>query len=547
MIKYFITLIFGGFIGITSNAQSLLWSKSAGGFGTSDPLSQCTDVSGNTYITGLIEGFGQIVIFGTDTFNCPLNSDVFIAKYDINGNVLWAKTAGGTNTIDGSLSVALDTTGNIFITGFFRCPSIIFGTYTLTNTGGGSGGSNIFIVKYNSNGNVIWAKNIGGIAGVYSDTGCSISTDKSGNVFISGSFNSPMLTFGTYTLTHSFGTSSTSVFIAKYDNNGNVLWAKQGTGSSSKYNYCYSVCTDVNGNSFISGSFLSPMISFGTYTLSNPSLSNVFLVKYDINGNVQWAKSSTASGGGGGQTYSGSTDVNGNIYITGDYINPSFAFSTYSLTSNGQEDIFLTKYDTNGNVLWAKSFGGINRDVGWAICTFTNGLYVTGGFGSPITFGTTTLTPTASDPMFVTRFDLNGNVDCAINVGGGGEDNCGVGIDKYGNLYVSSDDYNVSYETAFVKKYSSCPSLAGIESIYKEGITVRIYPNPNNGSFKIQIDNEINNGELILINSLGQKVYEQTVRQGINNINTSDLAKGLYNYILLQDKQKIKDGKLVVD
>ncbi len=76
---------------------------------------------------------------------------------------------------------------------------------------------------------------------------------------------------------------------------------------------------------------------------------------------------------------------------------------------------------------------------------------------------------------------------------------------------------------------------------------VKIYPNPNNGLFTLKIDEEIKNAEIILFNSLGQRVYEQTVIQGLNTINTNNLAKGLYNYILLQDKQKVDAGKLSVE
>src|SRR5260221_409050 len=101
---------------------------------------------------------------------------------------LWAKSAGGISH-DRCNGICTDVSGNIYITGWFGAP-IVFGTTTLTSTGS----QDIFIAKYDASGNVIWAKSAGGI---YSDQGISVSTDAGGNVFISGSFSSTSINFGT--------------------------------------------------------------------------------------------------------------------------------------------------------------------------------------------------------------------------------------------------------------------------------------------------------------------------------------------------------------
>ncbi len=88
--------------------------------------------------------------------------------------------------------------------------------------------------------------------------------------------------------------------------------------------------------------------------------------------------------------------------------------------------------------------------------------------------------------------------------------------------------------------------FAGIEENNKNSF-IKLFPNPNNGLFVLRIDNEIENGELILINSIGQKIYEQKIIQGTNDIKTNGLSLGLYNYILLQNNQKIANGKLVIE
>src|SRR3989338_2819744 len=127
----------------------------------------------------------------------------------------WAKSAGGASW-DLGYSVSTDASGNVYMTGRFNISTITFGTTTLTN----AGDYDIFIVKYDAAGNVLWAKSAGGTS---SDVGTCVSTDASGNVLMTGSFQSPAITFGTTTLT-SVGYGD--IFIVKFDATGNILWAK---------------------------------------------------------------------------------------------------------------------------------------------------------------------------------------------------------------------------------------------------------------------------------------------------------------------------------
>lgn len=89
--------------------------------------------------------------------------------------------------------------------------------------------------------------------------------------------------------------------------------------------------------------------------------------------------------------------------------------------------------------------------------------------------------------------------------------------------------------------------FTGINEINKNSIASKIYPNPSNGSFKLKIDSEIEKGEIILMNSLGQKVHEQKILTGENQINTNSLAKGLYHYLLLENKKQIGNGKIAIE
>lgn len=116
-----------------------------------------------------------------------------------------------------------------------------------------------------------------------------------------------------------------------------------------------------------------------------------------------------------------------------------------------------------------------------------------------------------------------------------------ITIDGANNI-VFSDTYNQRIRTIC---QTSC--ISGLNESQNNSLQINVFPNPNNGSFKLQIDNQIENGEIILISLLGQIVHRQKISQGANSIITSDFAKGLYNYIILRDKGQIGNGKLTID
>lgn len=174
-------------------------------------------------------------------------------------NWQWAKNAGGAS-LDYAYSVATDVNGNTYVAGGFQSSSITFGTATLANAGGGSV-SDMFIVKYDATGNVLWAKSAGGTS---ADDAYSIITDASGNVYVVGYFQSSSITFGSTTLTNA---GAYDMFIVKYDASGNVLWAKSAGGTN--HDAANSVITDASGNVYVAGYFQSSSITFGSATLTN--------------------------------------------------------------------------------------------------------------------------------------------------------------------------------------------------------------------------------------------------------------------------------------
>ncbi|MBI3502269.1 MAG: T9SS type A sorting domain-containing protein [Bacteroidetes bacterium] len=533
-------------------SSNWLWAKSAAGTGGDEGYSVSADAIGNVYVTGSFTS--PTITFGTTTLtNTNNNAEVFITKYDANGNVLWAKSATGTG-VDEGYSVSTDAGGNVFVTGYFWSPTITFGSTTLTN----AGGFDVFIAKYDSNGNVLWANNTGGTA---DDVGTSVSADAGGNVFLTGYFKSTAITFGSTTLTN---TGFDNIFIVKYDANGNALWAKSAGGTGAFSVVGFSASANAAGNVFVTGGFGgSPTVTFGSTTLTNSGGGDVFVAKYDSGGNVVWVKSVGGTGGDYGNSVS--ADTSGDVFVTGRFTSPTLTFGSTTLTNIGTADVFVAKYDSNGNVLWVKGAGGVNWDEAYSASADASGnVFVTGKFDSPtITFGSTTLTPPPAnctpqcDPIFIVKYDATGNVLCASALASGGDDQNGVSADPFGNAYITSDFYAIPFivgsdtltltgaENVFVAKYH-CDNTSAINELSNKE-RIFISPNPFSTQTTLQTDNLLHNATLTVYNFFGQTVAQ------IKNINgqtvtfsRDNLASGLYFVRLTEENKTIAVDKLVI-
>jgi len=418
-----------------------LWAKSAKGANIDRARTVSTDDKGNVYVVGWFDSdsitFASTTLIKTSGFGY----DIFIAKYNPNGDVLWAKSAEGIMN-DLAVSVSTDDKGNVYVTGYFWS-SITFGSTTLINAGTNS--YDIFLVKYDSSGNVLWAKSAGGAG---DDKTNSVSTDAGGNVYVAGSFGSSFITFGSTTLINADPAGHLDIFITKYDGNGNVLWAKSAGGIINDEPQCIS--TDVRGNVYITGSFQNSSITFGSIVLTNSGIfGDIFITKYDSNGNVLWAKS---EGGLDDDEARSVSNSGGNLYITGWFKSPYITFGSTTLinANSGVPDMFITKYNSEGDVLWAKGTGGGNFDYANSVATDDAGnVYQTGYFySSSVTFGSTTLANAGGSDIFITKYDGNGNIIWVKSPSGASDDQThSVSTFVGGDVYVAG--YFASSEITF--------------------------------------------------------------------------------------------------
>ncbi len=466
-----------------SKAQTWAWAKSAGGMTKVESYAIAIDKWGNSYITGYFEDsirFGPVTLHNTGN---AYSSDIFLAKYDVNGAFVWAQKAGGAQ-YDYGTGLVTDSIGDVFVTGLFES-SATFGTLPAISS---SGSFDVFIAKYDTNGNAIWVKKGGGTGWEY---GNGIAIDNRGNCIITGSFLGSA-TFGTTTLTSS---GSNDAFVAKYNGNGGFLWAKRAGGTGDDKSLA--VTTDPIGNSYITGYF-SGTVSFGTSTITSAGGFDMFFAKFDANGNAVFAKK-----GGGSLEDEGKSikaDSKGGCFVTGYYNGTAtFGIST-TVTSAGMADIFTARYDYKGDLIWVKSFGSPHDDKGYAICIDSiENSYFAGSFFNTAQFDTITAVSANQDDAFICALDSNGRAKWVRHGGGLNPDVAtGLAVNSAGDCYTTgyfslSADFGTHNITgwadndAFTAKLARVVIPQGISEIGGNLNHVVFYPNPFNSVVTIEL------------------------------------------------------------
>lgn len=459
--------------------SNLLWAKKAGGLHSDDGYDIQSDNAGNCYVTGTFTGevkFGENQTALTLTSNNS-TPDIFFAKYNSNGSLVWVRQAGGGSNDIGK-SISLDKTGHIYLTGYFGA-SAVFEKETLTNTGG-IYDNDMFLAKYDTDGNFKWVRQGGGS---YSDIGCSTSADNEGNVFVAGIFEGSAV-FSGVTIS---GAGNTDIFIAKYNSSGNLVWIQQAGGAGFDGDAGCDISIDSKGNCYVTGNFNETASFGGAAKLISAGYYDIFVAKYNSNGTLGWAKSA-----GGPRSDMGCgivVDASGNSFITGNYTGTAIFGNTSAnntLTSNSQ-DIFVARYDHMGNLIWTQSAGGKGNDYGTSISIDNSGnAYITGLFEGIATFGT------------MEKTSLKGT--------------------GYYDIFVSKIEENTTTGTKAIPA--------------NEEIKINIYPNPVSDYFTFETENEMKSLNIHVTSITGQSVAsfnEQAVSKNYKKeVDMTSFPPGIY-------------------
>jgi hypothetical protein len=534
-----------------SYAQSLdySWAKKAGGEDTDIGNAITTDLNGNVIVAGTFSSdsisFGSIVLVNNDT----LSNSMFVAKYNSNGNLLWArnpKTPTKYKTTSG-VGVATDANGNVFVAGDMNTDSINFdGNWIVFDNASYS-----FVAKYDSNGNFVWLRKAFGAYGT-----AGVSVDGNGDILLAAknaiSFDGSIAT-NDGTWRH---------FVVKYSNSGNFIWtnvAKFSSASSYGYNSEWdnkAVFTDVNNNIYMAGWSGMDTVYFNDdktiYVANNASLRNSFLVKYSSNGVALWAKGANRTviqNSGSNIKPEGILTSEDFIYLTGWWFGDSLRFDNNQIKATGNHDynMFVAKFDLLGNNIWFKSLGSEGNDYshGLAVDSAENVYLVGTTEGYNLHYNNNTI-GTASGGNHASVFKINSNGIFSVhtqlnNTQVGTSFGNAIAIDNSDNIFITGGfmssaafgndtlTSNSMWQDVFVCKLINDYSV-GINSLESPKNIFKIYPNPTDNFIfidlsKMNVDKET---EISIYSITGNLVRKSIFQDNLITMNVEELVNGVY-------------------
>ena len=427
-------LLLTAHLNISAQTPAFAWVRpgtvNSGGLDFGRGVKLATDSAGYTYVAGSYTG--STFNIGDSTLTAPNYDEpaMFVAKYDSYGNLLWIRETTNCYLSQPS-SIALDkVNGKVYVTGRYCTTSTLgtasFGPYNFT-----TGFNSMYVSQLDAaTGDVLWLKctNVGSVQNVNTAQGNNVIA--SGNsLYVAGEYTNTVI-FDNDTLT-SIGDGD--AYLAKYDSSGNLVWIRT-AGYAYNQNYFNCVTADVAGNVYVSCAVMQT-ISIG----SNTYTGDVLTIKYDATGALKWVKAST----NGYQPLKVLFDSKDYLYVAGTFIG-NVTFGSYALTNHsGNYGIFVAKYDTLGNLIWAKSPGGGFESygaLGMAFDQYDN-FYLTGNYTGSATFDTSTINAIINgntSDIFVAKFDTGAHAYWAKTAGGVYTDASNdVGADYLGNSYIT--------------------------------------------------------------------------------------------------------------
>jgi hypothetical protein len=365
------------------------------------------------------------------------------------GQILWGKPFGGVGA-ENLYAVDTDTAGNIFMGGDSSDLGVNFATLT----------------KLSPAGDLLWSLTFAGTAMVQGSTIFALTTDSSGNVFVTGYFSGTM-DFGNGTIPI-VSTGYTDIYVAKFSPAGLCLWARSfgsNTPDNPGWEAGHGIALDRSGNVIVAGNFLGT-VNFGGGPLTSAGGQDIFVLKLSPTGGYVWAK---RAGSSNSDSATGvAVDASNNIFVTG-FFYGSADFGGGSVASHGGQDAFLVKYDANGNYQWENNFGGYYYNAGQSVAVDSHGNpVVTGWYEYTADFGGGPVTSAGEKDIFIAKYSATGGYLWSHTPGSSmiSESGYGVTCDQNDNAiltgcFANTVDFgsgpmtsNGSFD-AFVAKYSS--------------------------------------------------------------------------------------------
>ncbi|MFH1227028.1 MAG: SBBP repeat-containing protein [Planctomycetota bacterium] len=396
--------------------SSNYWTKQLGTASADEGYAVAVDTAGNIYVTGPTFG-------GLDGNINAGDSDLFLVKYDSAGVKQWTRQSG-TASDDCVFGIAVDTAGNIYVTGY---------TFGELDGNTSAGLNDFFLIKYDSSGVKQWTRQSGT---ALNDSARSVAVDTVGNIYVAGRTDGG-LDGNPYAGGGDF-------FLVKYDSSGVKQWTRQSETAS--YEEALAVAVDTAGNIYVTG-----YTSGGN---ANAGETDLFIVKYDSFGVKQWTSQlGTASND---RAQSVAVDTAGNIYVTG-YTEGGLDGNTNA----GYSDSIVVKYNAQGVKQWTGQLGTSDYESATGVAADASGnIYVTGYTNGGLDGNTN---PGEVGDFFLVKYDSSGVKQWTRQSGTASDDVAfGVAVDTAGNIYVTGytkggldGNTNAGSADLFMVKYNS--------------------------------------------------------------------------------------------
>ena len=388
-------------------------------YDASDSRGISVDSSKNAYTTG---SFSGTVDFGGGDVTSNAVADIFVVKLDSDGNFQWVYTAGGSGN-DRAVDIGTDSSGNSYITGNFS-ETVNFGGGDVTSAGNSD---DIFVVKLDSDGNFQWVYTAGGTQDGTSSTtlkfdgGTGIDIDSSGNVYITGIFDT-VVDFGGGNVS----SSGKDIFVLKLDTDGNFQWVYNVLSSGN--DDANSITTDPSGNTYTTGYFYNTA-DFGGGDVTSNGYNDIFVVKLDSDGNFQWVY--TAGGTGVDELHAIAIDSSDNVLTTG-YLSSTVNYGGGVRISAVTVTALVLKLDSFGSLVWVNAYGGQGAQEGLGIAAdSSDNIFTTGYFYNTVDFGDGDVTSTGNEDIYILKLNSSGSFQW---------------IKTYGSTAASTSYYDVTHD-----------------------------------------------------------------------------------------------------
>lgn len=323
-----------------SDSGTLIWSTFLGGSGTDQGLAVATDDSGNAFLTGSTNSSDFPVTPGAYQNSQNAVSEVFVTKFSNNGKLRWSTYLGGINTEIG-WDITSASNGDIFITGYTYSKDfpVTAGAYQTTL----SKKIDVFLSKFSNNGTLLWSTYLGGKE---KDRSSGVAADSAGNVFITGTTESPGFPVTAGAHRTKYGGGRSDAFLTRFSASGSLDWST--FLGDSAYDRGRDVTVRSNGNAIVTGFTASKYFPYtcGTFQVSSGGgSSDAFITEFHPNDSLV---RSTYLGGDDSETgQSVETDKSGQVFVVGQTYSNNFPVTgnAWQNSKKGRSDLFLSKLD----------------------------------------------------------------------------------------------------------------------------------------------------------------------------------------------------------